>query len=136
MYKKSSRIIQIINTHTQLLAFHVMFQSHCCSFYWFVCLFLKTQGKTHDLWGILGVWRYMLFLIVVNGIVLSMCGRTKGKSFFFFFFWLHLQHMEVPRLGVKQELQLKPMPQPQEYQIRVASATYAAACGNAGSLTH
>ena len=31
-----------------------------------------------------------------------------GLTFFLFFsfFWLHLQHMEVPRLGVKLELQL------------------------------
>ena len=26
------------------------------------------------------------------------------SSFFFGLFWLHLQHMEVPRLGVKSEL--------------------------------
>ena len=35
----------------------------------------------------------------------------KHSSFFFFFFfpfqgWLHLQHMEVPWLGVQSELQL------------------------------
>ena len=27
--------------------------------------------------------------------------------YLFFFLWMHLQHMEVPRLGVKPELQLR-----------------------------
>ena len=48
-----------------------------------------------------------------------------------FFLGLHLQHMEVPRLGVKSELQL-----PQQHQIRAASVTYTTAHSNAGSLTH
>ena len=50
--------------------------------------------------------------------------------------WPRLRHMEVPRLGVGLELQLRPMPQTQQHRIQAASATYAAACGNAGSLTH
>ena len=36
--------------------------------------------------------------------------------------------MEIPRLGVKLELQL--------HQIQAASETYATACDNTGSLTH
>jgi len=32
---------------------------------------------------------------------------NPGK--FFFFLWLHLQHMEVPKLGMESELQLWPM---------------------------
>ena len=44
--------------------------------------------------------------------------------------------MEVPRLGVELELQLRPTPQPHQHQIQAASANYAAACGNARSLTH
>ena len=42
------------------------------------------------------------------------------QVFFFFSFFLlgpHLQHMEVPRLGVQLELQLRPTPQPQHCQI-------------------
>ena len=31
---------------------------------------------------------------------------TKNEFFFFVFLGLHLQHMEVPRLGVELELQL------------------------------
>ena len=53
----------------------------------------------------------------------------RGKNnfflfFFFFFFLLHLQHMEVPRLGVELELQVQPRPQPQKFRIQAASATY------------
>ena len=44
--------------------------------------------------------------------------------------------MEVPRLGIKSELQLQSMPQPQQCQICITSVTYTAAYGNAGSLTH
>ena len=51
----------------------------------------------------------------------------------FFFLGLHLQHMEVPRLGVELEL---PTPQPQQCQIPAASATYIIAHGIPGSLTH
>ena len=34
-----------------------------------------------------------------------LCGKYTCK-FFFFFLHLHLQHMEVPRLVLKSELQL------------------------------
>ena len=44
--------------------------------------------------------------------------------------------MEVSSLGVELELQLRPLPQPQQCQIWAASVTYTAACSNAGSLTH
>ena len=48
--------------------------------------------------------------------------------FLIYFFQLHLQHMEVLRLGVNQSCSC--WPQPQQYQIQVESATYAAACSN------
>ena len=68
-------------------------------------------------------------------------------SFFLFlpFFHMHPRHMEVPWLGVDSCRPLKtaadscsylPTPQPQQYQIQAASATYTTACGNAGSSTH
>ena len=52
------------------------------------------------------------------------------RSVFFFFLnlGLHLQHMEVLRLGVELDLQLRLTPQPG--QIRATSATYTAAHGN------
>ena len=52
------------------------------------------------------------------------------------FLWLHLQHMEVPKLVVELELQRRPTPQPQQHQIWVAFVTYTTACGKAESLTH
>ena len=54
---------------------------------------------------------------------------------YFFFLGPHLWHMEVTRLGVELELQLRPVPQPQQCRIQAPSLTYAAACSNAGSLT-
>ena len=45
----------------------------------------------------------------------------------FFFLGPHLQHMEVPRLGVLSELQLMATPQPQQCQIQAASVTYTVA---------
>ena len=50
--------------------------------------------------------------------VLSLSVEGHGISFYFFFFsfflvlWPHLQHKEVPRLGIKLYLQLHPTPQP------------------------
>ena len=60
------------------------------------------------------------------------CHQLPG-SFFFFFLGPPLQHREVPRLGVKSELQ---PPQPQQRPIPAMSATYPEAHGNAGSLAH
>ena len=60
----------------------------------------------------------------------------NGPFFFFSFLLLHLQHMEVPGLGVKLELHLRRTPQPQQYLILATSVTYTTACINTGSLTH
>ena len=49
---------------------------------------------------------------------------------------LNLRHMEVPRLGVKSELQLPAHKQPQQHWIQAEYATYNTAYSNAGSLTH
>ena len=72
--------------------------------------------------------------------------KNEKKNFFFFFlFFLGPQpwDTEVPRLGVeskpqgwKQSCSCRPTPQPQEHWLWAAPVTYAAACGNAGSLTH
>ena len=42
--------------------------------------------------------------------------------FFFFFLGLHLQHMEVPGIGVESELQLPATPWPQQCGIQAISA--------------
>jgi len=46
---------------------------------------------------------------------------------FLFFLSSYLRHMEVPRLGVDLELQLKPTPQPRQCKIWASSVTYTAA---------
>ena len=52
----------------------------------------------------------------------NKCSHSAFMFFFsFFFLGLHQRHIEVPRLGIKSELQLP---------------AYAIACGNAGSLMH
>ena len=58
------------------------------------------------------------------------------KNYYYYFLQLHLWHIKVPRLGVKLEMQMRPMPEPQQHGIQAASVTYIAACGNARSLTH
>ena len=55
---------------------------------------------------------------------------------FFLFLGLHLQHMEVPRLGVQSELCCRPTLQPNQCQIWAGSATYTTAHGNTGSIIH
>ena len=52
--------------------------------------------------------------------------------FYFFFLGPHLQHMEVPGLGVKLELQLPAY----TTATAAAPATYTEAFNNAGSLAH
>ena len=54
--------------------------------------------------------------------------------FFFVFLELHLQHMEVPSLGVELELQLPAYTTVPG--IQATSMTYTIAHGNAVSLTH
>ena len=62
----------------------------------------------------------------------------KKVHFFFLFVFLvpYPQHMEVPRLGVKSELQLPAYTIATTTQIQATSVTYTTAWGNAGSFTH
>ena len=66
------------------------------------------------------------------------CVPSDDFGYFFvfnFFLWLHLQHMEVPRLGIESELHLLAYATAAATQIRVKSATYTTAHSNARSLT-
>ena len=47
----------------------------------------------------------------------------------------HLQHMDVPELGVESEPQLRSIPQPQQHWSWTTFVTYPTACSNARSLT-
>ena len=64
--------------------------------------------------------------------------HNPGYIFYLFIFLFRatVGHMEVTRMGVKSELQLRPTPQSQQCRIQAVSTTYTAACGNAGFLTH
>ena len=73
------------------------------------------------LFGHFNISRVKMYLIFI--------GVSYSFFFSFFFLGLHLQYMEVPRLGGKSELQL-------QHRIWATSAFYIIACGNAGSLTH
>ena len=66
------------------------------------------------------------------------CLSLIPTSFFFFsvFSGPHLQHTEVPRLGVESELLHWPTSQPQQHRIQATPVTYTTAHSNAGSLTH
>ena len=70
----------------------------------------------------------LLYLVITNS-------QVEGRRLFFFFVFLqpHLQHMEVPRLGVEQSCSCQPTPQ---RWIWATFVTYTTACGNDGSLTH
>ena len=48
----------------------------------------------------------------------------------------HLQHIDVPRLGVESELQLPADTIATAIRIRATSSTYTTVHGNAGSVTH
>ena len=50
------------------------------------------------------------------------------NSYSFFFLWLYIRFMEVPGLGVKLELQLRPTPQPWQHLIQATSVTYSKVC--------
>ena len=65
----------------------------------------------------------------------SFC-NTGITLIFFFFVWLHLQHMEVPRLGIELELQLLAYTTAAATQDLSCTATYTAVCGNTRSLTY
>ena len=82
-------------------------------------------------------WLYRELVLQEAKWIQIWCYPLGGSVLFYDFFLVpHLWHMEVPSLRVELELQLRPTPQPQQCQIRVTSASYVAACGNAGSLTH
>ena len=83
-----------------------------------------------------GNWTYIPALQRCFRSCYAMVGTLQIS--FFFFLGLYLQCMAAPRLGVKWELQLLAYHSHShsQCQIQATSATYTAACSNAGSLTH
>ena len=74
--------------------------------------------------------------ILLDTIWVHYCWATMRTPIFIFFLGLHLEQMEAPGLGWNQSCSCQPTLQPQQRRIQAASATYATAYGNAGSLTH
>ena len=83
--------------------------------------------------------------------MLALLRRTVGGLLAFIYFYLLIylfilfnfcfllpnpQVVEIPRLGIKLELQLWPIPWPQQFRIRAASATYTTAHSTTGSSMH
>ena len=60
--------------------------------------------------------------------------RLPPPAFFFFYSCTCGMEVPIPRPGVKSELQLQPISQPQQDQIQASSVTIA--CSNTRSLTH
>ena len=80
-----------------------------------------------------------LYLLFPLPIIQNETLFTKLFKIFFLFFFsrLHLQHMEVPRQGIKSDSAAATgLHQSQQCHIRATSVTYATACSNTGSLTH
>ena len=65
--------------------------------------FLEPPRRAHDI-SIYGCIQSSLWDFQLSAYFLFLI--------FFFILWPHLHHMEIPRLGVKLELQLRPTPQP------------------------
>ena len=85
----------------------------------------KTQIR--PLWGPFSVHFLAIFL--------WRCDYFFMAFFSFFFLRLHLQHMEVPRLGVESGLQLLVYTSHSNARSELHLETYTAAHGNIGSLT-
>ena len=74
--------------------------------------------------------------LIIKEFQSSLIRYAGLHGFSYCFLGLHLWHMEVPRLGVKMQLQLPARTTPQQRQIGAKSVTYTTAHCNAGSLTH
>ena len=83
---------------------------------------------------------FWTFTVFVHYLLVQTMETIFFEKFSFFFFLvflgLHLQYMEIPKLGFELALQLLAYTQPQQHTIRDLSVTYTTAHGNAGPLTH
>ena len=68
--------------------------------------------------------------------VFNICWYSFCFILIFLFLGLYMRHMEVPRLGVKSELQLPAYAAATAMPDGTTSATYTTAYSNMGSLTH
>ena len=97
---------------------------------------LTSQASHHPHGGCPGAERPQAKMLVFS-LFLSFFFPPSLPSFLpSFLFFSFFRHVEVPRLGDESKLQLPVDATPQQCPVRDTSVTYAAACGNAGSLTH
>ena len=97
------------------------------------------HGMWHCYWKLCGppnCVKYLKLNQYIGPVKCYVHWRAVKLCYLFFFLWPYLQHMKVPGLGVESELQVEPIPQPQQHQIQAASTTYTSDCSNARSLTH
>ena len=126
---------------------------------WWWCSYVETIGESnyptlfYSLGFYFSLWPFTNWLDDLGSYVnwvrkegsprflLALYGLCLAFSFFSFSFSSffstgpHPQHMEVSRLGVESELQLRPNPITATLDLS-QSVTYSTACSNAGSLTH
>ena len=112
-----------------------------------VVYFLPFSSTPHEAWqlvclflsSVVSIDSYSSGFFLCLNAWLSLCTGYIIWKFFFFFFFLgpHPQHMEVPRQGIKSDLQLP------AYTIATVTQDPSHVCnlrhtahGNTGSLTH
>ena len=102
--------------------------SICCG-----CGYEKRKKKT----SISLIWYFLAFIYVFSYTFAAEFIVCLFMYYLFFcFLGPHLWQMEVPRLGVELELQLRTYTQPKQCRIWAASVTYSTAHGHAGFPTH
>ena len=75
-------------------------------------------------------------LCVCLCVCVCVCVCVRFIYLFLVFLTPNPRHMEVSRLGSNWSCSRRPMPQPQQSQIRAESASYTTDQGNGRSLTH
>ena len=73
-------------------------------------ILMTYAAEVSSLMNVWGRWQHVILILqshvgLIQVLHTSFCDRLF-KIFFFCFLGLHLWHMEVPRLGIKSELQL------------------------------
>ena len=135
MYVNIFGSVILVHVFKYLCAFVLLYACIDC-FFKYISPSLIPLPPTPQASESIKVWEnmYICIYIYTDPLFLTWPGIPSGiyilTSLFFFFCFLgpHPWHTEVPRLGVKSELQ--------QCRVWAASATYATAHGSARFLTH
>ena len=105
---------------------------HPCHFLVNSCFCFHSHSSGYGVWLWFPFLSWLMMLSIFScayGLLVYLLWETVYSDllpiFFFSLLRPHLWHMKVPRLGVKLELQLRPLPQPQQHQIWATSASCA-----------